>query len=220
MDKAIKNVLIFGDSYSTFEGYIPEGYATYYAPVNIKPTDVCRVEETWWKSFIDKIGGNLVLNNSWSGSTIGYTGYGNSDCSQSSSFIYRFRKLLKEGFFKDNAVDTVIVFGGTNDSWSDAPLGGMKFSDWQEGDLFSVLPAICYLAYGLKQELPNANVIFLVNTEIKEEIRTALREAAEHYGAQAVMLQDIDKAGGHPTVNGMASICEQLLRSVILENNQ
>ena len=28
--KPIQNVMIFGDSYSTFEGYIPEGYAFYY----------------------------------------------------------------------------------------------------------------------------------------------------------------------------------------------
>ena len=28
---ANNNVLIFGDSFSTFEGYIPEGYATWYS---------------------------------------------------------------------------------------------------------------------------------------------------------------------------------------------
>jgi len=27
----MKNILIFGDSYSTYEGYIPEGYPTYYS---------------------------------------------------------------------------------------------------------------------------------------------------------------------------------------------
>ncbi len=218
MDKAIKNVVIFGDSYSTFEGYIPDGYATYYSTANMTPTDVCRVEETWWKSFVDKLGANLVLNNSWSGSTIGHTGYENSDCSQSSSFIYRFRQLVKEGFFKANAVDTVLVFGGTNDSWSGAPLGEMKFSDWEEKDLFSVLPAICYLAYALKAELPNANVIFLVNTEIREEIQNAIREAAEYYGAKAVTLQEIDKEGGHPTIKGMQAICEQLITTIERNN--
>ena len=28
--KSIGNVFVLGDSYSTFKGYIPEGYATYY----------------------------------------------------------------------------------------------------------------------------------------------------------------------------------------------
>ena len=27
---SLGNVLIFGDSYSTFEGYVPEGYDVYY----------------------------------------------------------------------------------------------------------------------------------------------------------------------------------------------
>ena len=28
----LKNVFILGDSYSTFEGYVPEGYISYYRP--------------------------------------------------------------------------------------------------------------------------------------------------------------------------------------------
>ena len=114
------NVLIFGDSYSTFENFIPDGYAAYYTKAGHPGTDVRRVEETWWHQVITKADMNLILNNSWSGSTICYTGYNNTDCSQSSSFIYRLRKLIEQGFFEKNKVDTVFVFGGTNDSWADA----------------------------------------------------------------------------------------------------
>lgn len=31
LNQPIKNLIIIGDSYSTFEGYIPEGYAFYYS---------------------------------------------------------------------------------------------------------------------------------------------------------------------------------------------
>ena len=59
-----KNVIIFGDSYSTFEGYIPEGYAVYYSSHDDRhPTDVRRVEETWWHRVIEQTGDVLVRNN-------------------------------------------------------------------------------------------------------------------------------------------------------------
>ena len=114
---------------------------------------------TWWMKASAKINGNLIQNNSWSGSTIGYTGYNDSDCSKSSSFIYRYRKLKEEGFFEQNTIDTVFVFGGTNDSWSDAPLGEMKLSNWVEKDLFQALPAIYHFVCTLKENLPNAEIV-------------------------------------------------------------
>ena len=39
----MKRAIIFGDSYSTYEGHIPEGYAVYYPRL-----DVGDVGETWW----------------------------------------------------------------------------------------------------------------------------------------------------------------------------
>ena len=166
--------MIFGDSYSTFEGYIPEGYAFYYKNDEKPGTDVRRVEETWWYSLFAEIGANLVLNNSWAGSTIGNTGY-NGDCSKTSSFIYRLESLHENGFFVKNEIDTVFVFGGTNDSWSNAPLGEIKLSDHTKEDLFSVCPAIGYFIGRLKEILPEANIVSIINTNIKTEIKDAIR---------------------------------------------
>ena len=97
----MKDVIIFGDSYSTFNGYIPEGFATYYPLL-----DVNSVEETWWNRLREKTDFCLVQNNSWSGSTICHTGYGNSDCSKTSSFICRYRKLKKILGFPSSYLDT------------------------------------------------------------------------------------------------------------------
>ena len=83
------NVLIFGDSYSTYEGDIPEGYAVYYSGHREKDPDISSVEKTWWGRLLSDTDSRLIQNNSWSGSTIGYTGYV-GDCSKTSSFIYRF----------------------------------------------------------------------------------------------------------------------------------
>ena len=202
-------VVIFGDSYSTFDGWVPEGNAVYYAPGKRYSTDLEKVEQTWWHACARALDWDLVLNESWSGSTVCYTGWEGVDCSQTSSFIRRFRKLVAEDFFNKNAVDTVVVFGATNDSWSNAPLGEMKYSDWQEEDLYSVLPAVCYFAYSLKQHLPNARIVFLVNSPLKPEVMDGIVQAAAYYGVESLVLQDIDKQQGHPTIKGMATICEQ-----------
>ena len=206
-----KMIVIFGDSYSTFEGCIPDGYpAYYYRGGREGATDVRAVEETWWARLCKQSGAEVLLNDSWSGSTVGYTGY-NGDCSTSSSFIYRLRCLKESGFFLKNSVDTVCIFGGTNDSWADAPLGEMKFSDWEKKDLYFVLPALAYFAYAVKETLPNAEIVIIINTELKDEIADCFKAVAARYGLKAAVLCDIDKECGHPTVKGMAQICEQVL---------
>lgn len=212
----MKNFMIFGDSYSTHKDHIPSGYAYYYCDegrdVETPVTKMC-VEKTWWGRLAKKAGANVVLNDSWSGSTIGYTGY-EGDCSTSSSFIYRYTKLLEAGFFDKNQIDTIFVFGGTNDSWSNAPLGQEKYSGFEREELFSVMPAICYFAKQLNQNHPDTKVIYIANCDIKTEIVDCLRHVAERFGAGFVELHGIDKEMGHPTVLGMEQICEQVLERV------
>lgn len=209
-----KNALIFGDSYSTFKGYVPDGYAVYYPENDKFETDVKRVEQTWWHQVIRENNLNLVLNNSWSGSTIGYTGYNNTDCSKSSSFIYRLRQLIKDGFFEKNQIDTVFVFGGTNDSWSNAPLGEAKQANLEEKDLFFVLPAICYFFDLLREQLPNAEIYCMINRDIKAEIVSTIKGACEKHGMTPITFEKIEKVTGHPTVLGMISIKESVLSAL------
>ena len=209
----MKNVLIFGDSYSTYEGFIPDGYRVYYSPqgrVEGPSVTKMKLEETWWQQVLSSIDGKLLLNDSWSGSTIGYTGY-DGDCSKTSSFIYRFRKMREDGFFEKNFVDTVFVFGGTNDSWAEAPLGEMKLSDWEEKDLYFVLPAICHFMCEIKKQLPKAEIYFLINTDLKEEIVACMEKVGAYYGVTTITLKDIEKECGHPNAIGMKTISEQVL---------
>ncbi len=211
---SLKSVLIFGDSYSTFEGYIPDGFEIYYSKTEGGETDVRAVEDTWWYPLIKKTDLKLIQNNSWSGSTICYMGYNGSDCSETSSFICRFKKLKNAGFFKENDINTVFVFGGTNDSWAGSPIGELKYSDWDKQDLYSVLPAFCYFINELKATLPNADIIPIINTELKCEIEEGFKSACAHYGLKPVVLQNIDKRGGHPTIKGMEEIKNQIIDSL------
>ena len=208
------NIMIFGDSYSTYEGHIPAGYAVYYSGHRDAEPDIFDVKDTWWGRLIETTDAVLVQNNSWSGSTIGYTGYNNSDCSRSSSFIYRFEKLLGEGFFEQNKIDTLFVFGGTNDCWSGAPLGELKYDIITEQDLFCVLPAISHFAKRLSENLHDTKIVFIGNCDITGTITDTMKEVCEHYGLDYVALSGIDKINGHPTELGMKQICEQIISGI------
>lgn len=208
------NVIIFGDSYSTFKGWLPAGYGYSYSEEGTDGNEVVDVKDTWWYQVISQTGSNLVMNNSWSGTTIGYTGYNGEDMSETKSFIARFEKLANEGFFERNKIDTVFIFGGTNDSWSGAPLGKLRFENLDSGYCFDVLPAICYLFKTVKETLPDAKVYCLVNTKLNEEITEGMKEAAEHYSVSAIEFDQIDKVNGHPTMLGMKQISDGVLEYI------
>ena len=52
MAQVKQTVAVLGDSYSTFEGFIPKGYATWYSPTAPpETTDVNKVEQTWMEDW-------------------------------------------------------------------------------------------------------------------------------------------------------------------------
>ena len=212
-----KDIVILGDSYSTFSGYIPDGYAAYYPYPNDggdEQVGVTSVRDTWWWQLADELSLNIVQNNSWSGSTVSYTGR-HGDCSATSSFIFRAKQLIENGILESGKVDTVLIFGATNDSWIDVPLGENKSTDITHEDLFSIRPAIFYLVELLTKSLPYANVVYILNTELNPQINEAAELACRHYGARLIKLHDIDKIQGHPTARGMAQIKDQVMAELL-----
>ncbi len=207
--KKIGNVFILGDSYSTFEGYIPKGYSPFYTK-DAEYTNVNDVKDTWWHRLLSETESNLVRNSSWSGTTICHTGYNGEDYCEI-SFTGRFDKLANDGFFEKNKIDTFFLFGGTNDSWADSPIGEMLHSGWTKDDLYNVLPAIGYIFFRIKEVLKNTRIICIINNELKSVITDALKDTATRYGIEFLMLKDIDKIEGHPTILGMEQIKNQVL---------
>lgn len=202
------NVLILGDSYSTFGGIIPEGFATFY--YKGRPNfDVETKEDTWWGMLFGKVKANLVLNSSWSGTTICNTGYNGDDYSEK-SFIARFDKLVSEGFFEQNKIDTLLLFGGTNDCWALSPIGEKKTENWTKEDFYSFKPAFCYLIKRIREVLPNTKLISILNTHFLPDFSEAIVSLSEEFGVDTVHLKDIEKIEGHPNKKGMEQICEQI----------
>ena len=105
---------IIGDSYSTFAGCVPEGYFFYYAPDKHLESGVVRREQTWWDLLIRETGSTLVINDSFSGSTVCCTG--RPDHPAWSAFALRAPRV----FDGSVPLDTIFFLGGTNDSWIDS----------------------------------------------------------------------------------------------------
>ena len=206
-----EKIIIFGDSYSTFKGYIPEGYASYY-PVETHK-DIFDASKTWWKMLADETGSEIILNNSWSGSTVCNIGW-RGDCSNTSSFICRLNKLKEAGFFDKNNIDRVFVFGGTNDSWIGNPFGEVKYYDWTNDDLNIPLPGYCYFMDKLLNIVKKEKVHVIVNCGLKTEFENGIVALCNHYGVGYTLLSEIDKIAGHPTYLGITKIKTQILKSI------
>jgi lysophospholipase L1-like esterase len=99
-----KHLSILGDSISTFEGYIPSGNVAYYSGSN---AGVSSVEDTWWKKTINALGMTLLVNNSWSGSTVSAT-----SLTDSKGACATRCQSLHSGTLNP---DVIIVYMGIND---------------------------------------------------------------------------------------------------------
>ncbi len=201
-----KNIFIMGDSYSTYEGYIPEGYHFYYSDGRKDNPIVKGVEKTWWNILANENNFNIIINDSFSGSTICNTV--RESFTVASSFVSRIDKYIDKKVFTENNINTILIFGGTNDSWIDAPIGNLKYSDWTEDELKYVLPAFCYLINRAKDVVDD--VIVIINTDLKQEITKGFIEACEKNDIKYLYLKEIDKENGHPTESGMKQISEQV----------
>lgn len=213
--KTLGNVVVIGDSYSTYKGYIPANYGSYYSDEGSERTDVNKVEQTWWHSLITETGSTLLYNSSWSGATICNTGYDGKDFSHC-SFVSRIDELIEKKFFEENKVDTVFVVGGTNDSWSNAPLGEVKLSGWTREDLYSVLPAIAYMFDRLKNNTSSDTKIYMVlnSSCLKAPMIDLFETLSEKHGFGCIPVPVIDKKCSHPTIQGMQDIKNTILKYI------
>ena len=203
--KGFGNVLIIGDSYSTFKGFNPDGYAYWYPQGGSgnSHTDVKEVSETWWHQLMSETESNLILNDSYSGSTICST---ERESMPGTHFNIRTDRMIKNGFFNENRIDTIFVFGGTNDSWIDSPIGEIKYDDITEDDIRMVLPAFAALIAKLKAASPESRIIPLINSDIKEQIKDGFEEICCHYELTYIRFETLDKLSGHPSRQGMEQI--------------
>lgn len=201
-----KSISILGDSYSTYENYLqPDTNAVWYFKKSNPNNDVTCVSQTWWYKYIKENGYKLCVNNSFSGATICNTGYNKKDFSDR-SFITRMKNL--------GCPDVIFIFGGTNDSWAGAPIGEYKYSDWSKEDLYSFRPAMAYMLEHMKYRYPNVEIYFILNCDLKKEINESVENICRHYSIPCIVLHDIEKQSGHPSIKGMQQINDQIIEFI------
>lgn len=193
-------VSIIGDSYSTFQGYLSSNTNPTYYPNS--RTEVTDVTQTWWHLFITR--NNLILesNNSYSGSTVA-----RKPKVKGSSYVERYLELGNP--------DLIFIFGGTNDNWKGIPIGDYQYSDWEEDDLLYFRSAFAYLLYELQQTYPKAQIVNLINTDLKKDYKNSMETICQYYHICNISLGDFEKIDGHPSKKGMESICQQITQILV-----
>ena len=146
-----KTISIMGDSISTFDDWIPEGYYDFY-PMN---GEVQSVDQTWWKMVLDDMDMELCVNASSSGSTCIGDSTG-TDNPQHGCSDFRIGGLMG----KDAAYpDIIIVYMGTNDFLDSVPLGSNDGTQYvEEGEIDNFSDAYSLMLDKLEANYPSADI--------------------------------------------------------------
>ena len=200
--------VVLGDSYSTFAGYMKPSSNDSWYPSTVE-NNVHNVEETWWYLFAREYGCTLKQNNSYSGSTICYNGYGTGTSDgKTTSFCIRGENL--------ESSDLILIFGGTNDAWvhhdtGDDTLGQFKYADWTETDKETMRPALAYLLDYLQHHHIGTRIVFILNTGLGTDYSDSIKTICGHYDVDVLELANISKTNSHPNTDGMVAIKNQLI---------
>ena len=217
---------VLGDSISTLERYsIPE-HAAFYTHSNCLETGIFIPSDTWWGQVIDALGGQLMVNDSFSGSTVCFhpqykiQSYG---CSKK-----RTSNLGKYGC----SPDVIMIFMGIND-WGK----GIPISSKKENDAYCFLSSYRKMLEQLKQNYPSAELWCLTlpvstcsaykNFQYPycyggihiEKYCEAIRICAEQAGARLIDIYNPDEPydtvdGFHPNEIGMQSLSQNILKMI------
>ncbi|UJL25278.1 hypothetical protein HZL39_09695 [Lactiplantibacillus plantarum] len=205
-----KTVSIVGDSYSAFTGWVPEGNSIKYDGTY---NGVTSVTNMWWYKVIQKFNMSLMLNESWSGSTICNTGYNAADAT-TTSFLTRITKRYGATNTLGQKPQVLFILGGLNDTWAKSPLGNAQYSDWTTDDLKTTLGAYSKMINDILLYNPGIEIINFEYADVSQEIRDGKALICEHFGVKNVPISVVDSLAGHPTTTGMQQIVDQIIAAL------
>ena len=205
---------ILGDSISTLFGYIPIGYPCHYTYSNAPITGIKEYMDTWWGQVIDALGGQLLVNGSWSGSLVAkhsccwIDSYG---CSEE-----RTSSLNKGGM----SPDVIMIYMGTNDAGWGIPL------EWEDDDISGFRRAYSTMLKNLKKNYPKAEIWCLTlcqrlgnDGSYMKSYCDIISECAKEFDCKLIDLfyqperyTTID--GLHPNADGMKTIAKAVLAQI------
>ena len=148
-----KQFSVLGDSISTLDGYNPLGYNLFYFGENCFRSGVREMKDTWWGKVIDFFGGELLVNNSWSGSRVtqlpGSDSLFPSGCSDERTGNLHISNVVP---------DVIIVYLGTNDWANGVPIEfeGCTLLGHEYNDIF--VSAYGNMIRKIRSNYPNAEI--------------------------------------------------------------
>ena len=224
-----KKFSILGDSISTLERYSTPEYAAFYTHINCIETGIFIPSDTWWGQVIEHLGGQLLVNDSFSGSTV---------CRHPQHEIPSYacsRERTSNLGTEDCQPDVIMVFMGMND-WGQ----GTSIYSKKINDLSCFSCAYRTMLKRLKKNYPSSELWCLTlptgtcsawsdfrfpyrygGVHIEAYCET-IRTCAKKAGARLIDLygyaEPYDTIDGfHPTPGGMQTIAQAVLRQ--LEEN-
>lgn len=226
-----KQFSILGDSISTLDGFNPKGYKIFYGEDNCNRTGVSEMSDTWWGKIIDFFGGELLVNNAWSGSRVtklsGKEQLFPSGCSDERTSALHIN---------DVRPDVILVYLGTND-WAFGVKTGHETRVLDEGNNEFFNEAYNSMLKKLKANYPESEIwcCTLCETYISErpdfkfphkyagthieEYNEIIRNITRRNNCRLIDLHDYKMAydsidGSHPTNTGMNTIATMIIRSM------
>jgi len=214
-------ISILGDSLSTFYSCALPDYAVFYSIEKAMENSLSGAEDTWWHQIIEMLGGELLVNASYSGSRVSGTEF------PAANSYERIRALQT-----DTVPDCILVHLGHNDYGFNIPIGSEK------DDLDCFYPAylamlcrlkecypeskiICstimktYVTFHPEWHLPERNQINILFDDYNQAIRKACKEChtdLADLAATGILYETLD--GSHGTAKGhreMASAWKKAL---------
>lgn len=227
-----KQFSVLGDSISTLEGYNPRGYKVFYTGENCTRSGVCEPKDTWWNKVITFLGGELLVNNSWSGSRV--TKLPDSDRLFPSGCSDERTSALHINGVKP---DVILVYLGTNDWAFGAELGvrttllpGEEYEafDTAYDSMLKKLKAnypqseiwCCTLCEAHMSARPEFEFLCEPTGTHIQRYNDLIRGIAKNNGCRLIDLYDFDWPydsidGSHPNADGMNTIATMVIHSAI-----
>ncbi len=230
MDYSGKYFSVVGDSISTLSGFIPDGYALYYDENNMKNAGIESADDTWWGQIIFRLGGKLLKNNSWSGSTVSY----HAEFTPGSFAFLDSRMSLLGGDGIDP--DVIMIYMGVNDWASGTPIESygnmpenMSFTGayrimldlikehYPNAEVWCISPAISTLRGD-----PNFEFPYCLGGRHIREYADAIGKVAAEKGCIFVDANKNEKIvdaldGIHPDKNGMYTLADEIIKKLPVE---
>lgn len=221
----MKTISLIGDSISTLEGYNPEGSEVYYDGSFAEDSGVADLSDTWWGKVIANLGLELLVNDSYSGSTVTQANWAMMYPAAISQM--RMNHLSKNG----NKPDIILINMGTNDFANGVEIRSNKASEYTY-----FYNAYEFLILQLREKYEHSEIWLMTLSQTKvaeregyifprtyggidiDEYNNTIRELAKKYNCKII---DIYKANipyesmdvFHPNKKGMDDIYRAFMKA-------